>query len=260
MPAVLPRGCQAGYEVLNEVVVNQVLVSFGTPRLPGASSKRCRAEGTCWCGGTVWQGRTAMRISVSSWATTEADVEQSLAAMLRVAAKCGRDRPRASRESRRRRRIDALGAVAGIAVDGGRIRRSAGGDAGDQLHRAWQRRPHARQLRRLRHAQRRRVRRRPLQFHRGDGDRHGLAFSRLSLRLGPRRAGAAALAEAGAAPRRPAVLDILCGAFLQLAPGARREGRRQQCADRLGIAPSRCSSPIRAWRRSSGSSTSSSCS
>ena len=44
-----------------------------------------QADGTCWCGGTVWQGRTAMRISVSSWATTDDDVERSLAAMLRVA-------------------------------------------------------------------------------------------------------------------------------------------------------------------------------
>ena len=44
-----------------------------------------QADGTCWCGGTVWQGRTAMRISVSSWATTEDDVERSLAAMLRLA-------------------------------------------------------------------------------------------------------------------------------------------------------------------------------
>jgi hypothetical protein len=43
-------------------------------------------DGTCWCGGTVWQGRTAMRISVSSWATTEADVQRSLAAILRVAS------------------------------------------------------------------------------------------------------------------------------------------------------------------------------
>jgi hypothetical protein len=42
-------------------------------------------DGTCWCGGTVWQGKTAMRISVSSWATTEEDVEQSLAAILRIA-------------------------------------------------------------------------------------------------------------------------------------------------------------------------------
>jgi hypothetical protein len=43
-------------------------------------------EGTCCCGGTVWQGHTAMRISVSSWATTDADVERSLAAILRAAA------------------------------------------------------------------------------------------------------------------------------------------------------------------------------
>jgi glutamate/tyrosine decarboxylase-like PLP-dependent enzyme len=75
----------AGYEVLNEVVLNQVLVSFGetetTRRVIGA----LQAEGTCWAGSTVWQGQTAMRISVSSWATTETDVERSLAAMVRVA-------------------------------------------------------------------------------------------------------------------------------------------------------------------------------
>jgi len=42
-------------------------------------------DGTCWCGGTVWQGKSAMRVSVSSWATTEADVELSLNAILRIA-------------------------------------------------------------------------------------------------------------------------------------------------------------------------------
>jgi hypothetical protein len=46
-----------------------------------------QADGTCWCGGTVWQGKSAMRISVSSWATTEADVEKSLEAMIRIAKK-----------------------------------------------------------------------------------------------------------------------------------------------------------------------------
>jgi len=51
-----------------------------------------QADGTCWCGNTVWQGQTAMRISVSSWATTDEDVEKSLAAMLRVAAECGATR------------------------------------------------------------------------------------------------------------------------------------------------------------------------
>jgi glutamate/tyrosine decarboxylase-like PLP-dependent enzyme len=75
----------AGYEILNDVVLNQVLVSFGEPAVTERVVAGVQAEGTCWCGGTVWQGRTAMRISVSSWATTEDDVERSLAAMLRIA-------------------------------------------------------------------------------------------------------------------------------------------------------------------------------
>jgi glutamate/tyrosine decarboxylase-like PLP-dependent enzyme len=77
---------QAGYEVLNDVVLNQVLVSFGDAETTRRVIAGIQADGTCWCGGTVWQGKTAMRISVSSWATTEDDVERSLEAMLRVAA------------------------------------------------------------------------------------------------------------------------------------------------------------------------------
>jgi hypothetical protein len=72
--------------VLNEVVLNQVLVAFGDAATTRRVIEALQADGTCWCGGTEWQGRTAMRISVSSWATTDADVEKSLAAMLRVAA------------------------------------------------------------------------------------------------------------------------------------------------------------------------------
>ena len=78
----------AGYEVLNEVVLNQVLVSFGEPDVTKRVIAEIQNDGTCWCGSTVWQGRTAMRISVSSWATTEEDIEQSLDAMLRAAEKC----------------------------------------------------------------------------------------------------------------------------------------------------------------------------
>jgi glutamate/tyrosine decarboxylase-like PLP-dependent enzyme len=77
----------AGYRVLNEVVVNQVLVSFGDPEATRRVVAGIQEDGTCWCGGTVWQGHTAMRISVCSWATTDEDVERSLAAMLRVAAR-----------------------------------------------------------------------------------------------------------------------------------------------------------------------------
>jgi aromatic-L-amino-acid decarboxylase len=60
-------------------------VSFGTPEVTQRAIAALQAEGTCWCGGTTWQGRSAMRISVSSWATTDRDVERSLEAMIRVA-------------------------------------------------------------------------------------------------------------------------------------------------------------------------------
>jgi glutamate/tyrosine decarboxylase-like PLP-dependent enzyme len=75
----------AGFSVVNEVVLNQVLVSFGTPEETNRIIAGIQADGTCWCGGTVWQGHTAMRISVSSWATTDQDVERSVAAMIRIA-------------------------------------------------------------------------------------------------------------------------------------------------------------------------------
>jgi glutamate/tyrosine decarboxylase-like PLP-dependent enzyme len=75
----------AGYHVLNDIVLNQVLVSFGQPEHTKRVIARVQADGTCWCGGTVWQGHTAMRISVSSWSTTEEDVDRSLAAILRAA-------------------------------------------------------------------------------------------------------------------------------------------------------------------------------
>jgi glutamate/tyrosine decarboxylase-like PLP-dependent enzyme len=73
-----------GADVLNDVCINQVLVSFGSPALTRAVIEHVQQDGTCWCGGTEWQGRTAMRISVSSWATTAADVELSLSAIGRA--------------------------------------------------------------------------------------------------------------------------------------------------------------------------------
>ena len=75
----------AGFTVLNDVVLNQVLVSFGSPEQTRRVIAEIQADGTCWCAGTVWHGHTAMRISVSCWATTDADVERSLAAMIRIA-------------------------------------------------------------------------------------------------------------------------------------------------------------------------------
>ncbi len=78
----------AGYAILNEVVLNQVLVSFGDAAMTNRVIAVIQKDGTCWCGGTVWQGKTAMRISVCSWATTDEDVELSLKAILRVARQC----------------------------------------------------------------------------------------------------------------------------------------------------------------------------
>ena len=63
-----------------------VLVSFGDAETTQRTIASIQSDGTCWCGGTVWQGQPAMRISVSSWATTDDDVEKSLVAMLRCAA------------------------------------------------------------------------------------------------------------------------------------------------------------------------------
>ncbi|MCC6858655.1 MAG: aspartate aminotransferase family protein [Bryobacterales bacterium] len=74
----------AGCEILNEVILNQVLVSFGDAEATLGVIERIQRDGTCWCGGTSWQGRVAMRISVASWATTEQDVERSLQAILRA--------------------------------------------------------------------------------------------------------------------------------------------------------------------------------
>jgi glutamate/tyrosine decarboxylase-like PLP-dependent enzyme len=76
---------EAGCEILNEVVINQVLVSFGSAEKTREVIHRVQEEGTCWCGGTLWQGKTAMRISVSNWSTTRDDIERSAEAIIRIA-------------------------------------------------------------------------------------------------------------------------------------------------------------------------------
>jgi glutamate/tyrosine decarboxylase-like PLP-dependent enzyme len=75
----------AGYRVLNDVVINQVLVSFGNDETTRKVIAAIQDDGTCWCGETFWHGQVAMRISVSSWATTAEDVDRSLEAMVRLA-------------------------------------------------------------------------------------------------------------------------------------------------------------------------------
>ena len=75
----------AGFPVLNDVVLNQVLVSFGDDAHTRRIIDAIQADGTCWCGVTVWQGQTAMRISVCNWSTTQDDVDQSLDAIIQIA-------------------------------------------------------------------------------------------------------------------------------------------------------------------------------
>jgi glutamate/tyrosine decarboxylase-like PLP-dependent enzyme len=71
-----------GAEVLNDVVLNQVLV-----RLPGgddanrAAVAAIQRDGTCWLGGTTWNGEYVLRVSFSNWATTDEDVDRSAAAI-----------------------------------------------------------------------------------------------------------------------------------------------------------------------------------
>ncbi|HZW08761.1 MAG TPA: aminotransferase class V-fold PLP-dependent enzyme [Phycisphaerales bacterium] len=80
----------AGFEVPHDVVLNQVLVRFGDDAATDRVIEAVQREGTCWCGGTTWKGRRAMRISISSWATAEADVDASLDAVTRCAREAGR--------------------------------------------------------------------------------------------------------------------------------------------------------------------------
>ncbi len=85
-----------GVRILNDVVLNQVLVRFeadGDGPDGTAGDDRTRAviaavqrDGTCWLGGTTWAGRAAMRVSVSGWQTTEADIDRSATAILACAA------------------------------------------------------------------------------------------------------------------------------------------------------------------------------
>jgi len=87
---------EPGVEILNDVVLNQVLVRFTANGDEAAADARTREvvaevqrDGTCWLGGTTWHGVAAMRVSVSDWRTTEADIDRSAEAILRSAALSG---------------------------------------------------------------------------------------------------------------------------------------------------------------------------
>ena len=91
------RACQfaaelevQGFEILNDVVFNQVLVACGDDAATDATLAAIQQSGECWVGGTTWRDRRAIRISVCSWATTEADVSRSVRAFVDARAQVAR--------------------------------------------------------------------------------------------------------------------------------------------------------------------------
>jgi glutamate/tyrosine decarboxylase-like PLP-dependent enzyme len=79
-------GSIEGAEIANDIVLNQVLVSFGSDERTDRLIAAIQRDGTCWMGGTTWRGRRYMRISVSNWSTTEADIDRSVEAIRRLLA------------------------------------------------------------------------------------------------------------------------------------------------------------------------------
>jgi glutamate/tyrosine decarboxylase-like PLP-dependent enzyme len=71
---------QLGAEVLNDVELNQVLFRFATDEETTAAMRAVQESGEAWMSGTTWDGRAAIRISVSNWLTSEDDIERTLAA------------------------------------------------------------------------------------------------------------------------------------------------------------------------------------
>ena len=77
----------AGFNILNEVVFNQILVSCDTVEETNKTLKNIQESGECWCGGAIWNGEPVIRISVCSWATTVKDIDHSVAAFIKAREK-----------------------------------------------------------------------------------------------------------------------------------------------------------------------------
>jgi glutamate/tyrosine decarboxylase-like PLP-dependent enzyme len=99
LEAMIERNCEQaalfagllekhGYTILNEVVLNQALVHFGDLKQTQAAIKAIQEAGICWCGGTVWQGKPAIRISISNWSTTDEDIRRSALSVAEQVKKC----------------------------------------------------------------------------------------------------------------------------------------------------------------------------
>jgi glutamate/tyrosine decarboxylase-like PLP-dependent enzyme len=75
-----------GCELLNDVVINQVLFRFADDETTNAVLGHVQRSGEAWMGGTSWDGRAAIRVSVSNWRTTEGDIDRTLTAFERALA------------------------------------------------------------------------------------------------------------------------------------------------------------------------------
>jgi threonine aldolase len=77
---------EQGFQIRNDVVFNQVLVSCGDDALTRATLENIQSSGECWCGGSTWHGRALIRISVCDWATTPKEIERSVRAFVKARA------------------------------------------------------------------------------------------------------------------------------------------------------------------------------
>ena len=88
----IARELQAeGFQVLNDVVFNQVLVDCGNETLTTRTMSHIQQSGECWVGGARWRGKAVIRISVCSWATTEEDIKRSVRAFSAARESAGQD-------------------------------------------------------------------------------------------------------------------------------------------------------------------------
>ena len=79
-----------GFQILNQVVFNQILLACDTPEETQKTLAHIQASGECWCGGALWKNQPVIRISVSSWATTTADIDRSVKAFVASRGKAGK--------------------------------------------------------------------------------------------------------------------------------------------------------------------------
>ena len=71
-----------GFRIMNEVVFNQVMIACDTEEMTNATLLNLQNSGECWCGGSRWNDEAVVRVSICSWATTEADIERTVNAFV----------------------------------------------------------------------------------------------------------------------------------------------------------------------------------